>query len=191
MYIDIPIYKQGELDFSCGLYCLFSVAEVLGLELPNVESPLANIIGPREEGLKSAGPWKGRIMPSVWGVGVDAMEKLAQKMGGAGRLIEPAGDLDVLKEAELSIALILGRFDHPQGLWPSYLDSHFVIVQNDEGTLVLGDSHPWMPSVRPVSDDLFLEMWTHGRLEIPGWALAFELPADDEEPGEAEAAPAP
>jgi hypothetical protein len=173
MIKEIPVYKQGELDFACGLYCLYSIAEHFGAALPEVDAPLANLIGVKEEGLKSNGAWKTRIMPLVWGVGVEGMIKMSRELNLTCDEIVVPGDLAALKESYLSIALVLDRFDQPQGFLPSYEDSHFVIVQTVNDMLYISSSHPWKPHMYPVNDNLFMSMWMDERLDYPGWALTF------------------
>lgn len=173
MLKDVPVYKQGELDFACGLHCLFSIAEFFGAKLPETDAPLANLVGLREENLKSKGAWKSRVMPLVWGVGIEAMRKMSERLDLTAEEINPIGDLETLRSGYLSIALVLDRFDHPQGFLPSYEDSHYVIVQSVDGVLYVANSHPWKPHIYPVGDNMFMSMWMDERLEFPGWALMY------------------
>lgn len=99
------------------------------------------------------------------------MRRLASRVGLQGR--ELKGDLQALKGRLPAIAFVWCTFTDPRGRHPTYPSNHyFAIIDATPGGVLVADSHPWMPDVRTVSDESFIEMWTSDHLKKDReWAL--------------------
>ena len=161
----LPVSKQGDDDYACGLHCIVTAARHL--------NAISSRSGPQRILKALARPHASRIQARLPAVGL--FEKDIRVLAAAAGLAvyRPNGQ----EVAQFTVpgwtwmAFVLVRFTAPTGT--TSVERHYVLVLDllaDDGAVVVADPHPWNPSVYCVALDDFESAWRAARAKKGPWA---------------------
>jgi hypothetical protein len=148
------IFKQGELDYACGLYCLLSAARHLGT-FPH-DDPFPRWARAAGYGVMKDGFRADRLAVLAAGVGL--------RFGRAVRTVAS------LTAERIWLTAAKLPFFAPSGV--AYREDHYVLIvgRTPSGRLVLADPHPWNRDRYTLSERAFDRFWQEswqGRWAVP------------------------
>jgi len=163
----LPVSKQGDDDYACGLHCIVTAAPHLGAS-PGRRGPQRILKAPTP-------PHAIRIQARLPAVGLSEKDIRALAAATGIALYRP-NTHEVAQFTEpggIWMAFVLVRFTAPTRAQSD--ERHYVLVLDhlaDDGVLVVADPHPWNPSVYCVALDDFESAWRAAKAKGPPWAAA-------------------
>jgi len=169
----VVMYRQGELDYACGLYCLAAAAAALGC-VPQDDDQVQHIFSEKGLGISKA-RHIARLVLTKHGLDLDELKQIAPSIGL--KLIVP--DNQCLSQFEgqdeLWIALIRCGFESPIGPDPAQEHNHYVLVLDvTYDQVIVADPHPWHERFYNIPKEEFEKQWRAAgeasRLRKAQWA---------------------